>query len=109
MISHECDAPLINWEGTCETITARTYNPVDIEQLRSLSRTMGNRIELEFCDGRLLLDGVPVWNGDIVVIGETEPCTMRVEVLGEKLDDKDLAEKFGGDRVEFVNRHSWRV
>lgn len=29
------------------------------------------------------------------------------EVLDEKLDDKDLAEKFGGDRVEFVNRHSW--
>lgn len=109
MISHECDAPLINWEGTCETITARTYNPADIEQLRSLSRTMGNRIELEFCDGRLLLDGEPVWNGDIVVIGETEPCTMRVEVLGEKLNDKDLAEKFGGDRVEFVNRRSWAV
>jgi len=98
-----------DWEGTCETITARTYNPADIEQLRSLSRTMGNRIELEFCDGRLLLDGVPVWNGDIVVIGETEPCTMRVEVLGEKLNDKDLAEKFGGDRVEVVNHHSWEV
>ena len=109
MITHECDSRLLNWEGTCETVLARTYNPADIEQLRSLSRTMGNRIELEFCDGRLLLDGVPVWNGDIVVIGETEPCTMRVEVLGEKLDDKDLAEKFGGDRVEFVNRHSWAV
>lgn len=27
----------------------------------------------------------------------------------EKLDDKDLAEKFGGDRVEFVNRHSWEA
>lgn len=98
MITHEC-----------ETVVARTYNPADIEQLRSLSRTMGNRIELEFCDGRLLLDGEPVWNGDVVVIGETEPCTMRVEVLGEKLDDKDLAEKFGGDRVEFVNSHSWEV
>ena len=32
-----------------------------------------------------------------------------LEVLGEKLDDKDLAEKFDGDRVEFVNRHSWEV
>ena len=31
------------------------------------------------------------------------------EKLDEKLDDKDLAEKFGGDRVEFVNRHSWEV
>ena len=109
MISHECDDPLINWKGECETVVARTYNPTDIEQLRSLSRTMGNRIEFEFCDGRLLLDGEPVWNGDIVVIGETEPCTMRVEVLGEKLDDKDLAEKYGGDRVEFVNRHSWKA
>lgn len=109
MITDACDEPILNWEGTCETVLARTYNPTDIEQLRSLSRTMGNRIELEFCDGRLLLDGEPVWNGDIVVIGETEPCTMRVEVLGEKLDDKDLAEKFGGDRVEFVNRRSWGV
>lgn len=109
MISHECDAPLINWKGECETVMARTYNPADIEQLRSLSRTMGSRIELEFCDGRLLLDGEPVWNGDIVVIGETETCTMRAEVLGEKLDDKDLAEKFGGDRVEFVNRRFWEV
>ena len=38
---------------------------------------------------------------------------LELEVLGEKLDDKlddkDLAEKFGGDRVEFVNRHSWEV
>lgn len=109
MITDTCDEPLLNWEGACETVLARTYNPADIEQLRSLSRTMGNRIELEFCDGRLLLDGEPVWNGDIVVIGETEPCTMRVEVLGEKLNDKDLAEKFGGDRVEFVNRHSWEA
>lgn len=109
MITDTCDEPLLNWEGACETVLARTYNPADIEQLRSLSRTMGNRIELEFCDGRLLLDGEPVWNGDIVVIGETAPCTMRVEVLGEKLDDEDLAEKFGGDRVEFVNRHSWEV
>ena len=109
MISHECDTPLIAWNETCETVVARTYNPTDIEQLRSLSRTMGNRIELEFCDGRLLLDGVPVWNGDIVVIGETEPCTMRAEVLGEKLDDKDLAEKFSGDLVEFVNRGSWEA
>lgn len=109
MISHECDAPLITWNETCETVVARTYNPTDIEQLRSLSRTMGSRIELEFCDGRLLLDGEPVWNGDIVVIGETEPCTMRAEVLGEKLDDKDLAEKYGGDRVEFVNRGSWKA
>lgn len=109
MISHECDAPLIAWNETCETVVARTYNPTDIEQLRSLSRTMGSRIELEFCDGRLLLDGETVWNGDIVVIGETEPCTMRVEVLGEKLDDKDLAEKYGGDRVEFVNRGSWKA
>lgn len=109
MITHECGDPLINWEGACKTVVARTYNPADIEQLRSLSRTMGNRIELEFCDGRLLLDGEPVWNGDIVVIGETEPCTMRVEVLGEKLDDKDLAERYDGDRVEFVNRHFWEV
>lgn len=109
MITDTCDEPLLNWEGTCETVLARTYNPADIEQLRSLSRTMGNRIELEFCDGRLLLDGEPVWNGDIVVIGETAPCTMRAEVLGEKLDDKDLAEKYGGDRVEFVNRHSWEA
>ena len=109
MFTHECDGRLINWEVTCETVVARTYNPTDIEQLRSLSRTMGNRIELEFCDGRLLLDGEPVWNGDIVVIGETEPFMMRVEVLGEKLNDKDLAEKFGGDRVEFVNRRSWEV
>lgn len=31
------------------------------------------------------------------------------EVLGEKPEDKALAEKFGGDRVEFVNRHSWEV
>lgn len=109
MITHECGDPLINWKGECKTVVARTYNPADIEQLRSLSRTMGSRIELEFCDGRLLLDGEPVWNGDIVVIGETEPCTMRVEVLDEKLDDKDLAARYGGDRVEFVNRHSWEA
>lgn len=48
--------------------------------------------------------GVAVHWGKNDTLGDV--CN-ALEVLGEKLDDKDLAEKFGGDRVEFVNRHSW--
>ena len=49
-----------------------------------------------------LLQGVAVHWGKDDSLGDV--CNAL-----EKLDDKDLAEKYGGDRVEFVNRHSWEV
>lgn len=109
MITHECGAPLINWEGECETVVARTYNSKDLSQLKALSKDWGDRIELDFRDGRVCLDGDSLLGEDIVVIGEKEPCTARVEIMPKRLDDDALAEKFGGDRVEFVNRGFWEA
>nr|DAD93081.1 MAG TPA: hypothetical protein [Siphoviridae sp. ctHEr2] len=109
MITHECGAPLINWKGECKTVVARTYNSRDLSQLKALSRDWGDRIELDFRDGRVCLDGVSLLGEDIVVIGEKEPCTARVEIMPKRLDDEALAEKFGGDRVEIVNRGHWEA
>ena len=107
MITHECEQPLIDWKGTCETVVARTYNSWDFSQLKALSKDWGDRIELDFRDGQVCLDGVSLLGGDIVVIGEKEPCTARVEIMHLRLKDDALAEKFGGDRVEIVNRGHW--
>lgn len=109
MITHECEAPLINWEGECETVVARTYNTRSLDQLKALSKDWGDRIELGFHDGRVCLDGVSLLGDDIVVIGEKEPCTARVEIMPQRLKDDVLAEKFGGDRVEIVNRGHWEA
>lgn len=109
MITHECDAPLINWKGECETVVARTYNSRGLSQLKALSKKLGDGIELDFRDGRVCLDGDSLLGEDIVLIGETEPFTMRVEIMPKRLDDETLAEKFGGDRVEIVNRGFWEA
>lgn len=109
MITHECEAPLIDWEGTCEAVIARTYNSRDFSQLKALSKDWGDRIELDFRDGRVCLDGAALYGEDIVVIGEKEPCTARVEIMPRRLKDDALAEKFGGDRVEIVNRGHWEA
>lgn len=109
MITHECEAPLIDWEGECETVVARTYNSRDFSQLKALSKDWGNRIELSFRDGRVCLDGDALYGEDIVVIGEKEPCTARVEIITARLSDDALAEKFGGDRVGIVNRGFWEA
>lgn len=109
MITHECEQPLIDWEGECEAVVARTYNSKDFAQLKALSKDWGDRIELAFRDGRVCLDETPLLGEDIVVIGEKEPCTARVEIITQRLKDDDLAEKFGGDRVEIVNRGFWEA
>ena len=109
MITHECEAPLINWEGECETVVARTYNSRDFSQLKALSKDWGDRIELDFRDGQVCLDGSALYNEDIVVIGEKEPRTARVEIMPKRLKDDALGEKFGGDRVEIVNRVFWEA
>ena len=103
------ETPLINWEGECETVVARTYNTRSLDQLKALSKDWGDRIELGFHDGRVCLDGVSLLGNDIVVIGEKEPCTARVENMPLRLTDDALAEKFGGDRVEIVNRGHWEA
>lgn len=88
---------------------ARTYNSRDFSQLKALSKDWGDRIELDFRDGRVCLDGDALHGEDIVVIGEKEPCTARVEIMPQRLKDDSLAEKFGGDRVEIVNRGFWEA
>ena len=109
MITHECEQPLIDWKGTCETVVARTYNSRDFSQLKALSKDWGDRIELDFRDGRVCLDGAVLYGEDIVVIGEKEPGTARVKIMPQRLKDDALAEKFGGDRVEIVNRGHWEA
>lgn len=109
MITHERETPLIDWKGTCETVVARTYNSRDFSQLKALSKDWGDRIELDFRDGRVCLDGAALYGDDIVVIGEKEPSTARVEIMPQRLKDDVLAEKFGGDRVGIVNRGHWEA
>lgn len=109
MITHECETPLVNWEGECETVIARTYNSRDFAQLKALSKDWSDRIEMYFCDGRVCLDGDPLYGEDIVVIGEKDLSAARVEIMPQRLDNEVLAEKFGGDRVEVVNRGFWEA